>query len=173
MQGFDPARAEALITAAYAACLLPVLLARHRAPDARTRRFWAIAALALLALGLNKPLDLQTSLTQWAREIAREGGWFDRRREVQALFIAALAAATLVAGTALAWRVRHLGAAVWTALAGLLALAAFVLLRAASFHHVDALLRTTLLGTRAWVTLELAGIALVATGAALALRPRP
>jgi multidrug efflux pump subunit AcrB len=170
MESFNPARAEALITLAYALTLIPVLFARTRAPATRERLFWAIAALAILALGLNKPLDLQTNLTQWARDIARDGGWFDRRREVQALFIAGLAGTTTLAGILLAWWARHMRPAVWLALAGLLALAAFVTLRAASFHHVDVALRTPLLGTRAWVTLELAGITLVALGALATLR---
>lgn len=170
MDGFDPARAEALVTLAYALALAPVLLAWRTSAPGRAHSFWLLAALVLLALGLNKPLDLQTNLTAWAREVARAGDWFDRRREVQALFIAGLAAATAGAALALGWWVRRLAAPAWLAGTGLLALAGFVLLRAASFHHVDVLLRTPLLGTRAWVALELGGIALVAAGALLALR---
>jgi hypothetical protein len=170
MDSFNPDRAEALITLAYAACLIPLLRARARSSTPRERLFWTIAALLIFALGLNKPLDLQTNLTAWAREIARDGGWFDRRREVQAAFVALLALATTLAAAALGWWARNLRPPVWLSLTGLLALAAFVLLRAASFHHVDVALRTPLLGTRAWVTLELAGIALVAAGAALAAR---
>ncbi|WP_448577642.1 hypothetical protein [Thermaurantiacus sp.] len=170
MVGFDAARAELQITLAYGASLLLLLLAWRNSPEGRARRFWLVAALLILGLGLNKPLDLQTSLTSWGRQLARDGDSYAMRRQVQAEFIAGLAVAMAVAAAGLGFLVRRLGPPAWLALFGLWGLSGFVLLRAISFHHLDALLRLPLFGTRAWVSLELAGIALVALGAALALR---
>ncbi|MGV3773512.1 MAG: hypothetical protein ACO1QB_11460, partial [Verrucomicrobiales bacterium] len=51
------------------------------------------------------------------------------------------------------------------ALAGALFLTAFVLIRAASFHHVDAALKADFAGMRLNWILELTGIVLVAFGA--------
>ncbi len=174
MDGFDAERAAWIIVSAYVATLILLLVARQRTADARERMFWAIAALVILALGLNKQLDLQTDLTAWARHLARDGGWFAYRRQVQAAFITGLTVATLFVTLLAGWLVRRMGGPVWLTLAGLLLLAAFVLLRAASFHHVDVLLRTQLFGTRAWVVIELAGILVVALGAIWAIaRARP
>ena len=53
---------------------------------------------------------------------------------------------------------------------GLAFLLAFVLMRASSFHHVDALLASTALGLRWNWILELSGIGAVATGAWLEWR---
>jgi hypothetical protein len=170
MDSFNLARAELTITLAYAATLPLLFLAWRGSDGPRERWFWALAALAILALGLNKPLDLQTSLTAWGRQLARDGDWFHMRRQVQAAFIAGLAVVMAVAAAGLGFLVRRLGPPAWLALSGLWGLSGFVLLRAISFHHVDAWFRLPVFGTRAWVALELAGIALVALGAGLAVR---
>ena len=51
-------------------------------------------------------------------------------------------------------------------------LLAFVLIRAASFHHVDALIKSTLAGVRWNAIMELGGIGLTALGAVIAMRWR-
>ena len=163
MDGFDPERAAWAILFAYALTLPPLLMAL-RGTEGRARLFWTLACLAVLALGLNKQLDLQTQLTAIGRSIARGGGWYAERRGVQRLFILGLGTLLAVLALWLGWLTRGLGGPVRLALGGLLLLGGFVLLRAASFHHLDRLLRTDLLGTRAWVVIELAGIALVLAG---------
>lgn len=173
MDHFDADRAALVITSAYAVAFALLIVARQRTPEARERLFWALAALAILALGINKPLDLQTDLTAWGRQLARDGGWYTHRRQVQVAFIAGLAVATAIAALGFGWLVRRMGGPVWLALTGLIVLAGFVLLRAASFHHVDGLLRTRLFGTRAWVVIELGGILVVALGALWSVLRRP
>lgn len=133
----------------------------------RARWFWLIAGLAMLALGLNKQLDLQTALTAWGRQLARDGGWYGQRRAVQRAFVMGAAGLALVAGLATAWAVRGLGRRVFVVLFGLCVLGLFVVVRAASFHHVDVLLRQPVLGLRLHILLELAGIAIVIAGAGL------
>jgi len=52
----------------------------------RVRIFWYAAAAMLLALGINKPLDLHVLITRIGRDVSREGGWYGARRQVQAVF---------------------------------------------------------------------------------------
>jgi hypothetical protein len=143
---------------------------RWRTAQGRERRFWLLAALALLALGLNKELDLQTELTAFGRQLARNGGWYANRRAFQALFVLAGGAAGLALLAGLAWLVRGLRAGVQVTLAGLGVLALFVMVRAASFHHLDVLMGRRVLGLKLHIVLELAGIAMVIIGALLPRR---
>jgi hypothetical protein len=56
------------------------------------------------------------------------------------------------------------------ALGGLVFLMAFILIRAASFHHIDAMLKADLAGVRMNWVLEIGGISMVAYGAWKRLR---
>lgn len=142
----------------------------RRSPAGAERTFWILATLAMLALGINKQLDLQTQLTAIGRQRARQGGWFEQRREYQLLFIHAVGLAGAVGFAVSGWLVRGLRAGVWVTLVGLVLLGGFVMIRAASFHHVDIVLRTEVAGLRLHMLLEFAGILIVIIGAAL---PRP
>ncbi|WP_199554390.1 hypothetical protein [Sandaracinobacteroides hominis] len=165
MHNFDAERAVWIITAAYLLTLPLLVLARQASATPRERLFWTLACLGILALALNKQLDLQTQLTAFGRQVAHNGDWFDRRRDVQRLFLIGLGASMALLALWLGWLTHNLPGPVKLTLAGLLLLGGFVLLRAASFHNVDQLLRTNLLGTRAWVVIELAGIVVVMAGA--------
>lgn len=142
------------------------------AASRRERLFWLFAGLAMLALGLNKQLDLQTALTAWGRQMARDGGWFAQRRAVQRQFILIGMVTMAIAAIGLAWLVRGLRAPVFVVLAGLYLLGAFVLVRAASFHHIDVAMRAPVFGLKLYAVLELAGIAVVILGAARMPPPR-
>jgi len=50
--------------------------------------FWGGLTLLLVALGINKQLDLQSSLTEILRDLAKEHGWYEQRRMVQMFFVA-------------------------------------------------------------------------------------
>lgn len=139
---------------------------RGGAGSGRERLFWLVAALAMLALGLNKQLDLQTMMTGWGRQMARDGGWYAQRRAIQREFVLAGAAAALVVGAGLAWLVRGMRPRVLVVLAGLGLLGVFVLVRLASFHHIDVAMRSPVLGLKLHTVLELAGIAIVVASAA-------
>ena len=144
-----------------------VLCVRQRAhgETARERLFWMLAGLAMLLLGINKQLDLQTALTAWGRKMAREGGWYHQRREFQAAFLTAAVAVAAATALGLAWLVRGMRPRVMVVLAGLCLLGLFVLVRAASFHHVDVALRVPVFGLKLHTVLELTGIAIVLAGA--------
>lgn len=157
------------LAAALAAGLAARRLAGAGGADGRERRFWIFAAGLMLALALNKQLDLQSLLTMIARCHAHLSGWYEVRRLVQEGFILAVALGGLAALGLLAFLLRGILGRVWLALAGLGFVCAFVVIRAASFHHVDLALGRTLGGVRLNWLLELPGPVLVAL---VALRRR-
>lgn len=128
----------------------------------RERLFWGISAAVMLFLAVNKQLDLQSLLTAVARCHARLSGWYDGRRAVQELFILAVAVSGVVSLGLMALLMRSILDRVWQALLGLGFVCAFVLIRAASFHHMDALIGTWILGIKMNWLLELPGPVLVA-----------
>ena len=123
--------------------------------------FWLMMGLLLLVLGINKQLDLQSLLTEFARAAAKSGGWYEQRREYQRLFIASIAGTTMVGAAILMVWSRRLSRSQQVALLGTCFLLAFIVIRAASFHYVDLLLSQSLLGARWNSILELLGIGLI------------
>ncbi len=161
-----------LTVAAYLFAAVLCLRRVGTAANARERVFWVIAGLAMLALGLNKELDLQTALTAWGRQMARDGGWYGQRRAFQRGFVLVALVTMLAAAVWLAWLVRGLWRPVLVVGAGLCLLGLFVLVRAASFHHIDVAMRFPVLGLKLHTVLEFAGIASVVAGAAWPVRRR-
>lgn len=134
-------------------------------------RFWLFCGIALFLFGVNKQLDLHQLITQYGREWARAGGWYEDRRVVQSIFINCLAGAAAVFLFALIWALRGMPFRFYVALTGLILLGVYVLIRAASFHHVDHFLGLGTEGFRlAWLV-ELGGIVITATAALLPDRP--
>lgn len=134
--------------------------------DGREARLWLGVAMAMACLCVNKQLDLQSLLTDVGRVAARHQGWYEHRRAFQAWFVVGL----IMASAAFCWWSLRRYTAFWTShkalAAGLLFLLTFLLVRAISFHHVDAFLGTRVLGFKANWALELTGILLVGLAAA-------
>jgi hypothetical protein len=126
--------------------------------------FWGALAVMLVGLGINKQLDLQTWLTLTGKRIAVAQGWYEKRRIVQALFILLVALGAIYC-TLMAQRLVRRNPELRTALVGFVCLAGFVLVRAASFHHVDSLINFRLGGMRMNWMLELGSIGILALGA--------
>lgn len=163
----DPTVMGWVTVAAYfaAALLCGWTAARAGGPRASEGRFWGALCLALILLGVNKQLDLQTWFTLAGKRLAIAQGWYESRRLAQAAFII-LVAAGGAAGAWWLWKnMRHAPGANWLALAGFAFLAGFILIRAASLHHMDGFLKTELAGVRMNWLFELAGIALLAAAA--------
>lgn len=138
--------------------------------DRRAYVFWLAFAGVMLALGVNKQLDLQSLFTAALKQFAKSTGWYEDRRIFQGIFIVAMAffgfAFALLAWI---WTSRALPQHRVTLLGGIF-LMAFIVIRAASFHHVDEILGTSVAFLRINHLLELGGIACVALGALKARR---
>lgn len=108
--------------------------------DPRSAGVWLVLVAVCTALGVNKQLDLQSLVTQIGEDLARAQGWYEHRRTVQAWFVLAVAIAGLGAAAFGFYLLRDRLARLWPALLGAGLLVTFVVIRAASFHHVDVLL---------------------------------
>jgi hypothetical protein len=125
------------------------------------RSVWAAITLLFLALGINKQLDLQTAVTETGRIITRYFHVYSKRSRYQQAFVLGVTALSFVAAAMLAHRARHSSIQARIACAGAALVLGFVVVRAASFHDMDTLLRTAWLGVRWNWTLELGGISIV------------
>jgi hypothetical protein len=168
--------ADWVTVAAYLlASLLSARAGRLEVPesDAREVVFWRATAVLLVLLGINELLDLQMLLTSVGRAYAKANGWYGHHREVQYEFVVGLGIAAVVFGIAMLWLTRRMHATVRLALVGLVFIGLFVLLRAASFHHVDEILGRGLPEFNWGSIQEMSGILIVAAAAALYARKRP
>jgi hypothetical protein len=136
-----------------------------RRPRARPSRFWLALAALLVALGVNKQLDLQSLATQIGRDIIQGWGLYSERREFQLGFIITVAIICSGALGAFCWAARRTLKGRWPAIAGILFILGFVLIRAASFHNIDIFLAARLGGMKWNWILELGGISVVAFAA--------
>jgi len=131
---------------------------------------WRALSIACVALALNKQLDLHNAITCLGRNLARSEGWYRQRHSVQLGLIVSIVGMAAVSF----WLVlRRLGPA-WRrhrlTLAGMIALLTLILIRAASFHHLDRFLRVDFGGIRFHAILEFTGICLLFLGALRAAR---
>jgi hypothetical protein len=127
----------------------------------RERSFWTLFTLALVALGINKQLDLQSAVTEIGRILARKQGWYEARRMVQAEFIGLVGVLGLVSIGLLIWITRRMPAATRIAVTGGAALVTFVVVRAVSFHHFDRLIGRSLFGMRFNWVFEIGSISII------------
>lgn len=146
---------------------LCVLAARRLAAVANARaerRLWHAIAGALLLLGVNKQLDLQTLLFDAGREFALTYGWYGARRVVQWAAFGAGAIVVVLSALWLLPTIWRQGATMRTACAGMALIGLYVALRAAKFQHV--LWDTPGFNGPVWLpALELVGIVAVAGAA--------
>jgi hypothetical protein len=124
-------------------------------------RVWVAISILFLGLGINKQLDLQSALTEAGRVLAFEQGWYEQREVVQLDFIilvAMLCVSVVIILLIWMWRAPI---PTWFALLGTTLVIGFVLIRAASFHHIDRFIGTRVLGFRWNWVLEMGGISMV------------
>jgi hypothetical protein len=142
---------------------------REPRPGGRTRSrpsaFWLLLSAMMVLLGINKQLDLQSFFTFVGRRVLTRSGLYQDRRHLQVIFIGGVAASCLVSLGSSLWLARRSLRHRWLALIGMALVMGFVVIRAASFHHVDVLLASRLGGLKWNWILELGGIFLVAVGA--------
>ena len=158
----DPSGFAWFIVAAYFAGALAAFAASRSGNEAR---FWLGVSLLLVLLGFNKELDLQSLLTEAGRNLTQAIGIYEQRRLLQGLFLLLLAGAAAFAIFRLARILRRSSAPARMAAVGIAILFAFILLRAASFHHIDDWVTVDIRGLRSGWWLELAGIVVIALSA--------
>lgn len=166
----DPQITGWVTVAAYVMAALMSAAVWLRLKGRRGRVFWAMVALLLAALAVNKQLDLQSALTAAGRCLARAQGWYGERRLVQLSFIAVLGTVMLAGLIAMAFSLRGRLRRNGLALTGLVIVTGFVMMRAASFHHMDHLIGMRAFGVPNNFLFENAGLVLIALNAAALLR---
>ena len=117
--------------------------------------------LGMVALGINKQLDLQSALTEMARILALEQGWYGDRRRYQEAFIVAVPVVGLTALAAMALLVWKAPAPTLWACTGATGLLVFVAIRATSFHGVDEMLGWHLAGLPLNWVLEMGSLVVI------------
>ena len=127
-------------------------------------RFWGLLAIFLLLLGINKQLDLQSFFTEIGRMLARDEGWYRERRSVQFVFVVIIGFAGVIAVFSVWYMLRNEWRNYLLPLTGFLLLVTFIIIRAASFHHVERLLKSGPAGVRMNWIMELGGILIIAIG---------
>ncbi len=137
--------------------------------------FWFALCGTLVMLGFNKQLDLQTCFTQIGRDMAHSEGWYENRRIVQGIFVLVIFLIGVGIIAAAYWYIRGAWQRYRIAFFGIIYIITFVIIRAASFHHIDIFLQSTLGGIYFNHILELGGIAFTGFAAWKATRelPRP
>ena len=166
----DPSIAGWLTVVAYA--VAAVLARRCAQIDRPNHRIWLAIAVFELLLGINKQLDLQVLVTEVGRYLARQEAWYQDRREVQYAFIAIMAVIFAALIALIHFRTKARPPSVRIAMVGASVELVFIVLRASSFHHIDAFLGKRLIGAVANVYFENFGILIVIGGACLALNSR-
>jgi hypothetical protein len=162
----DPTAMGWVTVTVYLAAAAVAFVVAMRAPfpaasRGRERLFWALLAAVLVALAVNKQLDLQSYLTALGRCADQHQGWYDRRRFVQESVILGLLLVMALLAVGL-WRLmRGTLARNGAALAGLVLVLGFVAIRAVGFHHVDTLIKLDVMHLRLNWLLELTGPVLI------------
>jgi hypothetical protein len=126
---------------------------------------WRALVVLLLILGINKQLDLQSALTEIGRILARQHGWYENRNIVQLVFVSGVAMAGALVAIASVILLRAVAYQTWVALLGANLVLTFVIIRAASFHHVDVFISTRIASIRWNVILEIGGLLIILIGA--------
>jgi hypothetical protein len=154
------------VVAYFAAALLCFrqAVAKPTSVSREKKVFWSTLTILLIFLGFNKQLDLQTLLTLTGRRIALAQGWYGKRRVIQLIFVLVIAIGGLLSVVVMGTFVRR-HPELRLALVGLVTLLVFVVVRAASFHHVDQVINLHVGGVKMNAVLELGAIALVSLGA--------
>ena len=135
--------------------------------------FWFALCGVMVCLGINKQLDLQSCFTQVGRDMAKNEGWYENRRIVQGIFVVTIGVMGMLTVAGVYWYIHSAWQRYRIAFFGIIFLVTFVIIRAASFHHIDIFLRSGLAGLQFNHILELGGIILVAYAAWNATRQLP
>jgi hypothetical protein len=127
----------------------------------RQKQLWYLITALMLFLCINKQLDLQSFFTAFFRYIFKLTGLYEHRKEYQQLFIVGILILGLTISLAIVIELHQVIKKHLLAIAGIIFLMIFIVVRAASFHNVDEFIDYRFLGIRMNWILELAGISLI------------
>lgn len=150
------------VFAYFVSAFLCLLCAKKISSD---KLWWYFLAIMMLLLGINKQLDLQSWLTITGKQIAQAQGWYEQRRQVQALFIACIVSIFICFSVVASQIIQFDKPNYWLSLLGFLFLGSFVVIRAVSFHGIDHFLGFSLVGLKMNWLLELTGIGAICLSA--------
>lgn len=132
---------------------------------------WKFIAVGLALLAVNKQLDLQSAFTELGRYLAHQQGWYEARRTIQFAFILGMLALSLCCAIYVLVITFNMPIPTRLAMFGAVVIMAFIVIRAASFHQLDQLIGTSIIGLHwNWIT-EIGGIFII--GAAAIWRSYP
>lgn len=143
----------------------------HRAEtdDGSWPAFWFTCAVVCAILAVGRAADWGDLVSEVGRRDARAAGWYDQRRDLQVLVVGGVLAVSALAALAVLWRaLTHDRVRYLPLMLVVLGLAAYVGVRLASLHQIDALLHNRSVdGLQVGAVLELLGIGLAAVLAVL------
>lgn len=168
----DPTIIGWLIVAAYITAAVLCGRCAYLARKDQQRKyltFWLTITIILALLAVNKQLDLQTLVTDIARKMAKQQGWYEHRRGFQ-MWVTSIIAAVGICLIAMAvWIMRNYKSTRMTFI-GLTLLLAFIVTRAAPLHYIDKILTIKLANLKLRYLLELAAIACIAISAVISAK---
>ncbi len=129
--------------------LLCLAYARCEEPSRGHRVFWWSLAVGLFVMGLNKQLDLHVLLETVCRVIVKRYGWYPQHRIIQFCLVTGLATASLTLLIIIGLTACGVSRLRWLAFCGILLLAAFIVMQAASMYHAFEMLKLKL--PRPWL----------------------
>ena len=141
---------------------------RERRSPSRDERhlwpaFWFITALMLASMGIARAADIAGILSDLGRDQAVSGGWYETRRQFQALIVGGMTAAWSITVAVAIWRVPERRRRYPPAAIAVFSLVCFAAVRVVSLHQVDALLyNRDLAGVRLVAATELLLLAITA-----------
>jgi hypothetical protein len=156
------------LTAAHYMVAFIIAIAVARQPH-RDQLVWKILAFALLFMGINKQLDLQSLAAAVGRATFKAHGLYEGRRAFQFAAIIVVLVTALIGLVIFYFVVRDATRGTRLAALGMALMVGFVGMRAITLEHVDAMLNLTFGGVRFNHVLENGAIAVTEAGAVLAL----
>ena len=121
---------------------------------------YGITALIFL-LGINKQLDFQMLLTDFAREFVKVKGMYVNRKPFQIQIISIFASIGIGILTFILYTLRFAPKRMWLALVGISILFSFTIIRLISLHNIESFVSKSFLGIRIVDALEISGISII------------
>ena len=154
-----------LLAGAYGAVSVASLVASRTGGCKREGSLWIAMSAALILLGAAKLLQLQGQITDRLRTSAKQHHLYGERAVAQYLLVLILLGAISVFARPLWHWLRNMSGSVTTAAMSMVALLAFILVRAASIHALDPAMTFQVVGLRSGWWVELTGLLLIAAAA--------